>query len=91
MESNAGRGIEIQVAVVHAVQAPQRTDLVHRHVLRPHGEVEGDDRHHRGEPARRRDIIEQSPAVHAGEQRRADRRRRQQPQERRVDDDQARD
>jgi hypothetical protein len=63
---------------------------VHRHVLRPDGEVEGDDRDHGGEPGRRRNRIEQSPAVRAGEQRGADRRRRQeQPQERRVDDDQA--
>ena len=48
VEARAGRHVEVEIGVVHAVQPPERRHGVEQHVLQVDGEIEQD---HRGDDA----------------------------------------
>jgi len=73
MKARAGGDVEIEIGVVHAVQAPEQRHGVHHDVLQVNHEVHGNHGHHHGQPVRRFDIIENAPALFLGKQRHADR------------------
>ena len=90
MEAHAGRHVELEVGVVHAVQPPQRRHRMEQHVLQVDGEIEQDDRGDDGKPGRRVQRVQESPAMFLGEQGHADGCRREDKSDKqRVEDDDA--
>ena len=86
MEAGAGRHVEIQVGMVHAVQPPQRRHGVKHDVLEIDDQIEHDDRERHLEPEGQRDQVEQAPAAFRRQQRQPDgRQRKDQPDQNRVE------
>jgi hypothetical protein len=50
MEARAGRDVDVEVGVVHAMQPPQRRHGVEHHMLQVDGEVEQHDSRQDGGP-----------------------------------------
>ena len=51
MKAYAGRNIELEVGVVHAVQAPEGRHRVEQNVLQIDGQIEQDDAKRNGRPS----------------------------------------
>ena len=64
--------VELKVGVMHAMQPPERRHGMKEHVLQVDGEVQEDDRDHNAPPGRKRDHIEESPAMRLGNERETD-------------------
>jgi len=85
VEPQAGRRVEIKIRVVHPVQPPERGHGVKHHVLKVDREIQDQHRDHDGEPDRRVDVVEETPAALLRHHREADREDREtEPQKRRV-------
>ena len=63
MEARAGGDVEIEIGVMHPVQAPQRRHGMEHHVLQPDEKIQNHDRGKHGQPVRDLDVIEQAPAM----------------------------
>ena len=71
MKAYAGRNIELEVGVVHAMQAPEGRHRMEQNVLEIDGQIEQDDAKRDCRPSRQVEGVEQSPASGFGQQRQA--------------------
>ena len=86
MEAGAGRHVEIQVGMVHAMQPPQRRYGVEHDVLEVDDQIQHDDRERNLEPEGQGDRVEQAPAALRRQQGQPDgRQRKDQPHQDRVE------
>ena len=76
MEAHAGRHIDVEIGVVHAMQPPQHRHGVEQHVLEIDGKVEHQHRHQDRHALGQRQPIEETPAARLARKRHAHRRRR---------------
>ena len=67
MKADAGRNIEFEVGMVHAVQAPKGRHGVEQDVLEIDGQIEQDDADRDGYPSWNIEGVEQSPASGFGQ------------------------
>ncbi|MGG5890340.1 hypothetical protein ACLF3G_24795 [Falsiroseomonas sp. HC035] len=81
MEAQPRRHVEVEIRMVHAMQAPQRRHGVEQHVLEVDGEVEQDHRHqhrhwlrqvHPGQQAKALSLHRQGDADRRGREEKAD-------------------
>ena len=91
METGAAGDIQIQVRVVHAVQAPQERVVVKQEVLKIDDEIEEDETEDNGQPERRVDPMKKPPTSRFGDLRHGSREDRKQEPERSGIDNRQRD
>ena len=72
MEARAGRDVELEVRVVHAVETSQHRHRMEHYVLQVDREVEDRDRNDDRQPAGHVEGIKQSPAALLGDDRQRD-------------------
>jgi len=77
MKACAGGNVEVEIGVVHGVQAPQGRDGMKHDVLEVDCEIERHDRGQDLEPAGQHDVVEQTPAALGGDYREPDGRYRE--------------
>ena len=69
MKAQAGRGVEVEIGVVHAVQPPEPRHRMEHHMLEVDREVEQQHREHEGDPDRQLEVVEEPPAALLGHDR----------------------
>ena len=72
VEAHAGRHVDVEVGVMHAVQPPQHRHRMEQHVLQIDGKIEQNHGHERRGDEGNGDDVEQSPAARLAHQRDAD-------------------
>ena len=77
METVTGGDVDIEVRVVHAVEAPEDREEMEQHVLKVNDEIEGHDSQDDRDPLRQGDAVQHAPAPLPGQVRHADRDDRQ--------------
>src|SRR3546814_18603366 len=66
MEPRAGRGIDIEIGMVHPVQAPEQANLMEGNMLTIDQQVKGEETEQQRQPLRKRHQLEKSASTLPG-------------------------